>query len=78
MTEATILKDSKMKQYHWWWLITTAVSVFIGANYVMFALTGLMLITPTSLEQGMMQFFVFLCTTIVSAFCVEAGCHKKE
>jgi len=67
-----------MNKYHGWWLIITAVSVFIGVNYVMFALTGLMFIMSSSFEQALMQFLVFLFSTVISLLNVANGDHVRR
>lgn len=52
----------ELKKYKTWWLISFVIFGYFSANLVMFAMTGMSLARPSSLEQGVTQCVVMLIT----------------
>jgi len=54
-----------MTTFRFIWFLCVAISGFMAANWVVFALTGLNLLHPMTDGQGMMQMLVFKVCTVV-------------
>jgi hypothetical protein len=55
-----------LKKYKLWYLLCAGIFCFMSLNFVLFALTGISIIHPSSTNQGMMQFCVFIVTGFIT------------